>query len=548
MYQIIIVLIVIFLIAYSNYRNKKNRKKTLLSIEQNWGEPKKNESYNFASIQKYFINNLDENAFHIISDRTKNDIDLDELFKYIDRTSSKVGQQYLYYKIRVIQDKDKNILFNKLVHLFEEDGNLRIKCQIILSRLNSYDSYDLEELINKPFVKPGYVKYLIPLAITSFLAVLLGVLFYHEFFLLVIPVFAINLVLHFKNKDNINYLISAVNQLKIALKVSKLLLDSEKLSSLFPDTLFVDEVSKLSFKTKFIAFQKHLENDIMTIFWYIVELLKVFFNIEAIIFYSFIDSIIKKNSSINELFRFIGLIDIAISTVSVKSSATTCKPEFTKDKLMELEEIIHPIIENCISNSIKLDKNSLLLTGSNMSGKTTFVRTVAINTILAQTLNFAFAKKFKIPFFKLYSSIRVSDNLLSNTSYYLQEVLVIKELIEVSDSKIPCLFILDEIFKGTNTVERISGGKAILSYLNNKTHFVLVSTHDIELTELLKDNNFDHYHFTESIENENLHFDHKLKKGILKNHNAIKILELYNYPKSIIIDAKKTKNIVNDKQ
>lgn len=103
------------------------------------------------------------------------------------------------------------------------------------------------------------------------------------------------------------------------------------------------------------------------------------------------------------------------------------------------------------------------------------------------------------------------------------------------------MFILDEIFKGTNTMERISGGKAILSFLNKTNHIVLVSTHDIELTDLLKKDNYKLYHFSELIENENLFFDHKLKIGKLKTRNAIKILELYDYPKEIIIDAQKTK-------
>ena len=74
-----------------------------------------------------------------------------------------------------------------------------------------------------------------------------------------------------------------------------------------------------------------------------------------------------------------------------------------------------------------------------------------------------------------------------------------------------CLFVLDEIFKGTNTIERISGGKAILSFLNKANHVVLVSTHDIELTELLEKDHYKLYHFSEQIENENLFFDHKLK-------------------------------------
>jgi DNA mismatch repair ATPase MutS len=180
----------------------------------------------------------------------------------------------------------------------------------------------------------------------------------------------------------------------------------------------------------------------------------------------------------------------------------------------------------------------MLLTGSNMSGKTTFIRTVAINSILAQTLNCCFAKSYNAPFYKIYSSIRITDDLLENTSYYLQEVLTVKELIDASNDKSPCLFVLDEIFKGTNTIERISGGKAILSYLNKINHTVLVSTHDIELTALLEKDNYDLYHFSEQIENNNLFFDHKIKAGKLKTRNAIKILDLYKYPSEIIKEAK----------
>jgi DNA mismatch repair ATPase MutS len=144
---------------------------------------------------------------------------------------------------------------------------------------------------------------------------------------------------------------------------------------------------------------------------------------------------------------------------------------------------------------------------------------------------------------KIYSSIRITDDLLENTSYYLEEVLTIKKLIDVSKSKVPHLFVLDEIFKGTNTIERISGGKAILSYLNKGKNIVLVSTHDIELTDILSKENFELFHFSEQVENNKLNFDHKLKEGKLKTRNAIKILELYNYPSEIIKDARTTEKI-----
>ena len=263
--------------------------------------------------------------------------------------------------------------------------------------------------------------------------------------------------------------------------------------------------------------------------------------IEYIVFFSFVDSISKEKESIDKLFQFIGEIDSAISVASLKSDKLeNCEPKFTSKKHIYTKEIIHPLIENCIANDITLSEKSLLLTGSNMSGKTTFIRTIAINSILAQTINVCFAKEYSAPFMKIYSSIRITDDLLEDTSYYLKEVLTIKELIEASNDKNPCLFVLDEIFKGTNTIERVSGGKAILSFLNKKNHIVLVSTHDIELTDLLMKKNYELFHFSELIKNEELIFDHKLKEGKLKTRNAIKILELYKYPAEIITDARKT--------
>jgi DNA mismatch repair ATPase MutS len=173
-----------------------------------------------------------------------------------------------------------------------------------------------------------------------------------------------------------------------------------------------------------------------------------------------------------------------------------------------------------------------------MSGKSTFIRTVAIKSILAQTLHICFAASYTATFFKVYSSIQISDNLLEGTSYYLQEVLAIKELVDASKNKNPCLFVLDEIFKGTNIVERISGGKAILSYLNHENNTVLVTTHDIELTALLEKEAYKLYHFSEEIESNNFFFDHKIKEGKLTTRNAIQILDLCKYPLEIITDAK----------
>jgi hypothetical protein len=534
--------VLVFIFLVNNYNKKKRFKNLKVTLLKNWGKQKENEYFNFYVIKQYFENNLHKNKlYHQISERTSLDLDIDELFKFIDRTSSKVGQQYLYFKIRTVETVEKLKKFDVLTKLFLNNQKLRVKSQLILSKLNSQNSYDFEKLINdKPIEKPSYLKFIYASSFSSILLIILG-FFNPIFFLFLVPIFFINTIFHYKNKENVTYYISAVSQLSKALKVGKELSAFEEIKRHFSDLSFIKKVSAIQTKTEFVAFENQLTNEYALLFWLIIELLKIQFMIEYIIFYSFVDSISKEKESIDKLFQFIGEIDAAISVASLKSDKLeNCEPKFTTKKHIYTKEIIHPLIENCVANDINLSEKSMLLTGSNMSGKTTFIRTIAINAILAQTLNVCFAKEYSAPFMKVYSSIRITDDLLEDTSYYLKEVLTIKELIEASNDKNPCLFVLDEIFKGTNTIERISGGKAILSFLNKINHIVLVSTHDIELTDLLVKDNYELFHFSELIENEKLIFDHKLKEGKLKTRNAIKILELYKYPAEIITDARMT--------
>ena len=242
---------------------------------------------------------------------------------------------------------------------------------------------------------------------------------------------------------------------------------------------------------------------------------------------------------------FVGSIDAAISTASVRAGGNKITVPVFIDRKKELQftNLYHPLVENCIANSLTVERKSILITGSNMSGKSTFIRAVAINSILAQTIYTCFADEFITPFVKVFSSIRIDDSLSDAKSYYFEEVNVISGLIGQSTNSFQNLFILDEVFKGTNTIERVAAAKAILSYLNKQDNIVFVSTHDIELAELLK-TEYDLFHFVEDIEDDKLIFDHKLKRGQLTSRNAIKILELSNYPAEIISEAKSiaTKN------
>lgn len=537
-FGLLILLVIIFL--FNNYYKRRKSIKLKQTLIDNWGKPKTTTYFNFFVIGRYFEhNNLKKDAFHIISEKVKTDLDIDDIFKFIDRTSSKIGQQYLYFKLRTIGSIENLLKFNSLTILFENNKLVRLNCQLQLSKLNGNSSYYFEELINgKQIEKPKSISTIYILSISALISI--GLTFiYPVFSLLLIPIFMANLFFHYKNKGNINYYLDGVSQLSKCLKVCKKLAEIPEIKRRKNNLSFIKKVSAIQLKSEFIGFDNYLKNEYAFIFWFPIELIKILFNLEYIIFFSFIDSITKEKESLNNMFHFIGEIDAAISVASIKSNEKIiCSPNFELNKQLKVKEIYHPLIDNCIPNNINLVDKSMLLTGSNMSGKTTFIRTIAVNSILAQTLHICFAKEFSSPFLKVHSSIRITDDLLDDTSYYLKEVLTIKELIIASEDSEPCLFVLDEIFKGTNTIERISGGTAILSYLNKKNNIVFVSTHDIELTDLLEQEDYKLFHFCEQIEKDKLFFDHKLKEGKLTTRNAIKILEIYNYPSKIIEDAR----------
>ena len=126
---------------------------------------------------------------------------------------------------------------------------------------------------------------------------------------------------------------------------------------------------------------------------------------------------------------------------------------------------------------------------------------------------------------------------MSASSYFFKEVDEIKTILNETEKNTCSIILLDELFKGTNTIERIAAAKAVLSYLEKSENKIFVATHDIELTNLLKEH-FELFHFSEKIEDEKIQFDYKLKEGKPEKGNAIRILELNGFPKEIVDEAK----------
>lgn len=189
----------------------------------------------------------------------------------------------------------------------------------------------------------------------------------------------------------------------------------------------------------------------------------------------------------------------------------------------------HPLIpdDQRINNDFKLvgRGRSCIITGSNMAGKSTFLRTVGVNIVLALSGAPVCADTFQISNVSVFTSMRTKDNLEENISSFYAELLRLKMLLEQINEDKPVLYLLDEILKGTNSVDRHIGAESLILQLNEMNAFGLVSTHDLELGNLQKKNNrITNYNFSSMIDGEEIVFDYKLREGICKSTNASQLM------------------------
>lgn len=485
------------------FRSRSLTRKRLENIREQWGKPI--EAYrNFKLISSYL------SAHHTeanISAETAADLDIDSVFGFIDRTNSRPGQQLLYKRLHCFNLT--NDTFGKLELQIEElnkDKDKREYIELKLAELSNDEAYYLPELFSKkqgslfnPLIEI-YIKISPVPVIASIVG--LSVTGSQVFFLWLVALLLTNTAVHFLNKKNILKYTQSLPQLLRLINVSQWLVGKNVFDKSEVLKQSLERVSKLKKSLVLINIQNGVVKDPTDVTYVINEWFKMLFLIEPIIFVS---SIAKVNR--------------------------------------------YPLIENCVANSISSDNSKVvLITGPNMSGKTTFIRAIGLNTLLAQTIHTCCASTYQAPALKILTSIHMNDDLDAHKSYFQAEALSVLNIINNSsiNEAVKSLVIIDEIFRGTNTIERIAAAMSVLTHLIENENFVFVSTHDLELAELLGDNNAV-YSFEELINDTGLVFDYKIKEGVLKNKNGINVLLRLGYPQTIIDAAFKAGKQLREK-
>jgi DNA mismatch repair ATPase MutS len=195
------------------------------------------------------------------------------------------------------------------------------------------------------------------------------------------------------------------------------------------------------------------------------------------------------------------------------------------------EHASHPLIHvsKRVYNSYTFSDNSIaIITGSNMSGKSTFLRTVGINCVLAFAGSPVCARAMSCSLMHIYSSMRIEDNLADSVSTFYAELMRIKMVIKANSKGIPLLCLLDELFRGTNSEDRHDGAVAVLKRLLNKNTIGIISTHDLQLCSLSEESpeSFVNYHFKEYYDGKEIRFDYKINSGPSTTRNALFLLKM----------------------
>lgn len=476
-----------------------------------------------------------------IDDITWNDLGMDDIFKRMNYTLSATGEEYLYYTLRSLrQDKNRLDHLEEVIQYFEQNPEERVRVQLALRKLgytgkfSLYDYLDNLDYLGERSNRISIIRDLLFLPLIA--------LFWFNVPLAVMGITLLvssNIVSYFKEKGDIDpYIVSFAY-------VMRLMDVSEKLER-HPIPVCSEEWESLRIHRK--ALQAMRRNS----FWVmspgrgaanasgnpiemVMDYIRMVFHVDLIKFNSMLKILRGHIEDVDELITVAGFLDTAVSVWAFRQSLSEgyCIPDFTEDFRFEMEEGYHPLLENPVKNSISAYRG-VLLTGSNASGKSTFLKTAALNAILSQTVHTCMADEYKAPLFRVYSSMALRDDMGGGESYYIVEIKALKRILDAAEAgQQPVLCFVDEVLRGTNTVERIAASTQILSSLGAIGILCFAATHDIELTDLLGEK-FDNYHFEEEVKDGDVVFNYRLLEGKATTRNAIRLLELLGYDAEII--------------
>jgi hypothetical protein len=465
-----------------------------------------------------------------VDDVTWNDLDMDRLY---------AGDAVLYGMLRnPLRDAADLRRRGGVMAWAKADAGGREKVKRVLYDLGRTGGIDLDAMFERNWFSRRNWLGCIAMAAALVVSVLLCALGFAWAVVLLLLVTAANVTIHFRSRRFAGRYFSVYRYVPVVLAAAKRItrLNIPELDDMN------DRLAELLGRVKgilgnqalnsYYSFNNRTVNNPADI---LVATLNVFFLIDLISLYNLSRQIFRYKDEIMEVFALLGELDGLIATASWRETLDAwCEPalDVKSGKSIRAEGLVHPLLRGAVPNDADIGRN-MLLTGSNATGKSTFLKAVAMNAILAQSFLTCAAISWQGSFFRVYTSMALRDDLFSDESYFVTEIKSLKRMLDGTGGEAPSLCIVDEVLRGTNTGERIAAASEALLRFSRSDCLCLAATHDIELTYILE-GVFENMHFSETIRDGGIEFDYKLKPGRSTSRNAIKLLGLLGYGKDLV--------------
>jgi DNA mismatch repair ATPase MutS len=470
-----------------------------------------------------------------VDDKTWLDLELPKVFTDLDTTSTRIGSQALFKALRLYTEDPGELDERYRVYgALRTDQTLREEIQLALSHLREdSNAYLADYLFGEPPEKPTYF---VPVLLWSLfsVAVLTTVIALSWPIWAWLVIVAINVIIVLRVSRHVNRdteaLKACARMLGVAERLSAIDTGSEPLPALARLAQLAPRRAQARKAIRWFSRPQTNELAASAILW-----LNLGFLVELLSYIHAANAIARFRSDLASTYELVGSLDAAIAIASfLERCPEHCQPAISNSALIDIEDGWHPLLRRPVKNSIRLDGQSALITGSNMAGKTTFIKMVGTNIILGRTVGICLASRATVPRSGVRASIRGEHSVESGKSHYFAEIEAILSFIESAKRGDRSVFLVDEVFSGTNTIERIAAARAVLQSISTKAQ-MLVTTHDVELQALLGQR-FDLYHFQEDPDVEGF-FDYRLRPGRANERNAIRLLERMGFPEDIVRNA-----------
>lgn len=532
-YGILFGIVGIFFLIYTYFLYRKNLKiKARIKAEYGKKPEWKLDERDYASMKKYYQQKKTDEP--TIDDITFNDLNMDEIFKQVKNTQSSIGDEYSYDFFRRQKNPDLTH-FEAAVQCMSEQAEAREKLQFAFYRIGRKTNNQLVELLLEPSKFPKIAMLPIILVTVVGIGSLIWLAVDIDYGILAVCMsFCVGLILFSIVLRKIYQAFEALGMFTRMVRAAKVMVKLEL-------PAFKEETDQLRKNLKVFKNITGLADYIVQISGSSNSLMMIitsYFSLYGYAYFIMVKLFQKYRSEALKLYETIGYIELCISIASYRESLPYyCLPNFNDNDKVTFEEIVHPLLKEPIPNTRSMG-NKVLITGSNASGKSTFARTLAINAIFGQLFNTCLAKSFSFKPCAVYSSMNLKDDIVTGDSFYMAEIKSLKRLLKIAESKEYAMIFMDEMFKGTNMIERISAASIILKKFADLDCFICLATHDVELSRILGER-YENYHFREVVTEDDILFDYTLQEGVTTGSNAIKLLAYCHYDQEIVDQAEK---------